>query len=105
MRSSTATLVVLSLAACNAPTSLRPLPNAVPAAANAGAAPVHMVTGGGQHIGSSTEVYGFTARKDADGNVKGQVQMKLGGLPAFHGEVTCLAVSGSSGWIGGVVTS
>jgi len=64
-----------------------------------------MVTGGGQHIGSSTEVYGFTARKDGAGNVKGQVQMQLGGLPAFHGDATCLAVSGNSGWIGGVVTS
>jgi len=65
----------------------------------------HLVTGGGQYIGSSTETYGFTARRDADGNVKGQIQMQLGGLPGFHGEATCLAVSGNSAWIGGVVTS
>ena len=105
IRTCTAVAVVCLLTACESPTHIRPLTNAAASAARASAAPVHMVTGGGQHIGSSTEIYGFTARKDADGNVKGQVQMKLGGLPAFHGEVTCLAVSGNSGWIGGVVTS
>jgi hypothetical protein len=97
--------LALFIAACDAPTSVHQLPGPMPGLNSSDATPIHKVTGGGQYIGSSTETYGFTARKDADGNVKGQVQMQLGGLPAFHGEATCLAVSGNSGWIGGVVTS
>jgi len=104
MKVQLATVVLLVTAACDSPTSINRL-DAVSSLSRSDAAPVHQVTGGGQYIGSSTETYGFTARKDSDGNVKGQVQMKLGGLPAFHGEATCLAVSGNSGWIGGVVTS
>ena len=105
IRAFAAIALAISLTACESPTGVRLLANATPNAARSDAAPVHMVTGGGQYVGTETEVYGFTARKDSDGNVKGQVQMKLGGLPAFHGDATCLAVSGNSGWIGGVVTS
>ena len=104
MKAQLATVALLVTTACESPTSINRL-SAMSSLSRSDAAPVHQVTGGGQYIGSSTEIYGFTARKDSDGNVKGQVQMKLGGLPAFHGEATCLAVSGNSGWIGGVVTS
>jgi hypothetical protein len=97
--------LLLAVAACESPTDVSQIANLAVSAAQSNAAPAHLVTGGGQYIGSSTETYGFTARKNGDGNVKGQVEMQLGGLPAFHGEVTCLAVSGNSGWIGGVVTS
>ena len=105
MRVPPMTLVVLSLAACDAPTLLRPLHNAVPSTANAGA-PVHMVTGGGQLIGETfKETYGISARKDAEGNVSGQVEMHIDGVPPLHGTVTCLQVDGTSAWIGGVVTA
>ena len=63
-----------------------------------------LVTGGGQLVGEDwTETYGITARSDADGNVSGQVEMHIVGLPALHGNVTCLAVDGTSAWIGGMI--
>jgi hypothetical protein len=63
------------------------------------------VTGGGQLVGAGwTETYGINARLDAAGDVSGQVEMHIDGLPAVHGQVTCLAVDGNSAWIGGVVS-
>ena len=96
--------VLLETAACNSPTGVNRL-EAVPSLSRSNAAPVHQVTGGGQLVGSDwTETYGLNARMDGDGNVQGQVEMFLSGLPGVHGSVTCLAVDGSFAWIGGVVT-
>lgn len=96
---------LLAVAGCNqtasAPDLSLPAGSALASHASSNS---HLVTGGGQIVGADfKETYGITARIDALGNVSGQVEMHIAGLPAIHGSVTCLAVDGSSAWIGGSI--
>lgn len=101
---STRALVFASIAmACTDPVGSIGF-EAVTASSTHSAVAGHKVTGGGQLVGDDwSETYGITAQQDADGSVRGRVEMQLVGLPALNGMVTCLAVDGSSAWVGGVV--
>ncbi len=86
-------------------------PVAAPRLERSSAASVHQLTGGGQIDLSAfdpnlfPETYAFSASVDADGRVRGQAEMRLSDPQVnLHAEVTCLAVAGSSAWVGGVVT-
>jgi hypothetical protein len=52
-----------------------------------------------------SETYAFSVFLDAAGAVSGQIEIHLRD-PAvgFHADATCLAVDGTSAWVGGVVT-
>jgi hypothetical protein len=68
---------------------------------------VNTATGGGTVDWPADRVtYGFNAQVDADGIVKGQmnVQHRDVGYTSIHGDVTCLYVDGADAWLGGVVT-
>lgn len=99
-----------ALTACDGPASTTPtLPES--ARTSRSAAPVHLVTGGGKLDVSNfdpalpPETYAFTAAVDADGQVRGQMQIRFSDPEAtVHAEVTCLAVSGADAWLGIVIT-
>ena len=96
---------------CGNPTDISTASSSTPALAGAASPIVHRVTGGGRldlsafgpHF--SPETYGINASIDADGTVRGQVEIQFSD-PALtlHVEVTCLSVSGNDAWIGGAVT-
>lgn len=78
-------------------------------ALSATAAPaVHKVTGGGWFVpyeGSEKITQSFTAQIDADGNVKGQMQVQeRPWWDAYHVDVNYLEVNGNEAVIGGEVT-
>ncbi len=80
-----------------------------PAFLKSTSAPIHQLTGGGKidltAFDLFPETYAFSASVDGGGNVRGQAEIRLSDpLVSFHAEVTCLAVSGNSAWVGGVVT-
>ena len=73
------------------------------------APPEHKATGGGWVYFPNTEekiTVSFTAQIDADGNVKGQMQLKdrTGIIGTFHADVTSLEIDGNEAIIGGIVT-
>jgi len=93
------------------PTSSLNILPALPLVEHSTSAPFHSVTGGGQIDLSgfdpdlAAETYAFSASVDADGHVRGNAQIDLSDPHVtFHADVTCLAVEGTSAWIGGVVT-
>jgi hypothetical protein len=101
--------VFLFVAACNGAGDSVSAPLAVVRTTHAASAPVHQLTGGGKidltAFDLFPETYAFSASVDADGNVRGQAQIRLSDpLVSLHAEVTCLAVAGTSAWVGGVVT-
>jgi len=106
-----AVVALALLAACGAPVDA-PVgpPNAqAPRLERSSSAPVHQVTGGGKldvsQFGLAPETYAFTASQDADGTVRGQMQVRFSDpLVEIHADVTCLSVDGTSAWIGLVVT-
>jgi hypothetical protein len=105
VKSILAPLILIAAAGCGEPMAPSRLLTFPDVALQAGNAPVHRVTGGGQLVGPGfTETYGIVAQVDPAGVVRGQLQMFLDGLPGVHASITCLAVDGSSAWIGGEVT-
>lgn len=51
------------------------------------------------------ETYAFSASVDGNGGVRGQMQIRFSDVALnLHVQITCLAVNGTSAWIGGVVT-
>ena len=109
-----AVVAVLALAACGGPADapVAPRDPSSPRMDRSSAAPVHRVTGGGKLDISNfdpslpPETYAFEASVDADGHVRGQMQVHFSDpLVSIHAEVTCLAVSGSDAWLGIVVTA
>lgn len=81
-------------------------PDVEPSFARAGNAPVHFAAGGGTVLtdfGRST--YAFHASMDADGVVKGQVEIHFSSADLdIHGDVTCMSVAGNQAWLGAVIT-
>jgi hypothetical protein len=72
-------------------------------------APVRHVTLAGKldlsAFGLPDETYAMHARRDADGGVRGQIEVHLSDpLVDLHGDVTCLQVDGSLAWVGVQVT-
>ena len=72
-------------------------------------APVLKVTMGGKldlsEFNLPDETYAMVAMKDADGNVSGNIRVRLSDpLLDFHGDITCLQVQDNLVWIGVVVT-
>ena len=105
--------VLALLGACNAPTDTRDATDRQERASrfDRASAPVHQVSGGGKLDISNffpdlpPETYAFEASVDATGRVRGQIEIRFSDPAAqIHGDVTCLAVSGTSAWIGIVVT-
>ena len=67
---------------------------------------VHRASGGGTVDWPGGRVtYGFTARIDATGEVKGEAEFHFRdtGLRS-HVDINCLAVSGNVAWLGGTIT-
>ncbi|MEO8227509.1 MAG: hypothetical protein ABI637_08760 [Gemmatimonadota bacterium] len=96
---------------CGNPTDISTASSNAASLAGAASPNVHRVTGGGRldltafgpHL--SPETYGINASIDAEGTMRGQVEIQFSD-PAvtLHVEVTCLSVSGNDAWIGGAVT-
>ncbi len=95
--------------ACESPTEQTSSVVRSPMLERSASAPVHMLTGGGKTdllaFELPPETYAFSAMVDADGNVRGEAEMKLSDpLVNLHAQITCLVVEGNSAWVGGVVT-
>ena len=113
MRVPRTALMLLALSAfqtaCDASTAGM-APDVSRSLSRAPAAPVHRLTGGGKIDLSAfdlfPETYAFSASRDASGNVRGQAEIRLSDpRVSFHSEITCLAVSANSAWVGGIVTT
>lgn len=68
---------------------------------------VQSVTGMGLYTdGDAKRTFSFSARRYADGSVKGEWEGKIrSGDPALrgHGDVTCFQIVGNRAWIGGII--
>ena len=77
------------------------------AGASVAAPPVHQASGGGSVDWPDGRVsYGFNARVDADGQVKGQASFAFRNLGVeFQVDINCLVVVGHDAWLGGTIVS
>jgi len=86
------------------------VPTDGPQFAKGGAPPVYQVVGGGSIVredlaGSPREIYGFNAKLDAAGNVKGQAEVHFPSDDVnMHIDVQCLVARGNEAWLSGPVT-
>ena len=93
-------VLVLSIAACTEPT--RVLLPAAPALDLS--EPGHLVIGSG-HVQQAAGLREFTyhAVQQPDGSVSGSYKIVLPNGLFFEADVTCMAVVGNTGWVGGVI--
>lgn len=110
LRGSLGVVVLVSAAACSAPTSPARIDAGTPGATGAGAGIAISATGGGHYLlqGSLDTQFAFSAA-GGPGRAVGRFHQSLtfGGFPVeFHGEVTCVSVDAANhrAWIGGVIT-
>jgi hypothetical protein len=84
VKSILAPLILIAAAGCGEPMAPSRLLTFPDVALQAGNAPVHRVTGGGQLVGPGfTETYGIVAQVDPAGVVRGQLQMFLEACQGF----------------------
>lgn len=91
--------VLLVLAACADPTTVVVVDDVA-----ANVAPGHHVVGSG-HVEQAAGLREFTfhAIQHPNGSASGSYRVVLPGGAFFEADVTCLAVEGSTGWVGGTI--
>ena len=90
----------LAVLACAEPTA-PPLPYGVLSSFEA---PNHQIVGAG-HVEQTTGMREFTfhALEHPDGSAQGSFKVVLPNGLFFEADVTCLAVTGNTGWVGGLI--